>query len=503
MNFVVSLCWVKRGLAKTPTRIQLDNDELKKILESDKKNKKKKLKKESPKASNEDNEREEQEKLSDVDNEDDLLDIKADTIDTLAMFASNKEDDYLIRKDNGDESDDEDFHIKTTDNLIICGQIDKEVCTLNSYVYNDIEHSFYIHHDTILPSIPLCIECLDYDSTLGSEKSVNYVAIGSLNPWIEIWDLDILESLEPEFILGSRKKKKKNIDKKVKIKGHKDAVIDLSWNKINRNVLASCSADKSIILWDLDKLDQALKIGKNPDKFQSIEFHPLEAYSLLGGSFDGTVRLYDCRNPKENFKTWSYESGEIERVLWNHFSPNYFITSTSEGLIYLNDIRVDQPLTSLQAHDSSICGLSFSAKVPNLLVTGSEDEIVKIWDLSDNQFEFVDQKKFNIGSISMCKASPDSDFVFAFAGRESCEPKVWDLRGSRRVRDCFYPRMNITFTKEELDDTQEEKNDENEQEVEDEDTENESSKKEKKKKRKLNKDKNISKKKKKKILNKE
>lgn len=37
----------------------------------------------------------------------------------------------LINK--GEDSDEEDFEIKQTDNLLICGQADKEVCTLNAY----------------------------------------------------------------------------------------------------------------------------------------------------------------------------------------------------------------------------------------------------------------------------------------------------------------------------------------------------------------------------------
>lgn len=106
--------------------------------------------------------------------------------------------------------------------------------------------------------------------------------------------------------------------------GHKKAVIDLAWNKLNRNVLASCSADKSIILWDLDKLKLATKIKDNTEKVQSIKFHPVEAFSLLSGSSDKTVVLYDCRNPKANKKTWNL-TAEIEQVLWNQYEPNHFI----------------------------------------------------------------------------------------------------------------------------------------------------------------------------------
>jgi hypothetical protein len=39
------------------------------------------------------------------------------------------------------------------------------------------------------------------------------VAVGSLNSSIELWDLDLMNGIEPEFVLGSeiKKKKKKNV----------------------------------------------------------------------------------------------------------------------------------------------------------------------------------------------------------------------------------------------------------------------------------------------------
>lgn len=55
----------------------------------------------------------------------------------------------------------------------------------------------------------------------------NYCAIGSMDPVITIWDLDIHNSLEPFVSLGSKGSRKKNIPKS----GHTDAVLDLSWNE--------------------------------------------------------------------------------------------------------------------------------------------------------------------------------------------------------------------------------------------------------------------------------
>jgi WD40 repeat protein len=92
------------------------------------------------------------------------------------------------------------------------------------------------------------------------------------------------------------------------------------------------------VLWDLEELKQAVKIKNHSAKVQSIEFHPVESFSLLSGSSDQTVALYDCRNPKTNKKIWEFEY-EIEEVLWNHKQPNDFLVIFNVVFILADDFN--------------------------------------------------------------------------------------------------------------------------------------------------------------------
>lgn len=83
----------------------------------------------------------------------------------------------------------------------------------------------------------------------------NLAAVGTMEPEIEVWDLDTIDVLEPAAVLGgySRKdaaRKPSRSDDAAKRKfrkgSHKSSVLALAWNPQIQNVLASGSADKTI-----------------------------------------------------------------------------------------------------------------------------------------------------------------------------------------------------------------------------------------------------------------
>lgn len=154
-----------------------------------------------------------------------------------------------------------------------------------------------------------------------------------MSPVIEVWDLDIVNCLEAAFKLGKVGSRKKN----TKPVGHKDAVLDLAWNKNYHHILASASVDKTVLLWDLDEGTPHTKLKVFKDKVQSIKWHFLESQTLLAGSCDKTVRVFDCRSDNAH-QLWELD-GEAERVIWDPMEPFCFLAGTSTGSVQCFDCR--------------------------------------------------------------------------------------------------------------------------------------------------------------------
>ena len=177
--------------------------------------------------------------------------------------------------DDGDDADraldsdeEEDTRIKPSDAILLAAHAEDEYSCLEVYVYDRDEGALFVHHDIALPAFPLALAWMGHppgvsvaaeDVSAANRPSGNFVAVGTFEPGIEIWNLDVLEALTPTATLGGREtpaeakarmnsgsskgKKKKKAKKKKKSAGllpqlrqgsHKDAVLGLSWNPMQR-----------------------------------------------------------------------------------------------------------------------------------------------------------------------------------------------------------------------------------------------------------------------------
>lgn len=189
------------------------------------------------------------------------------------------------------------------------------------------EANIYVHHDILLPALPLSLAWMNMrPAAADAQDKANMVAVGTMDPGIEIWDLDIADQVEPAATLGgygpltaaadeaaelaqqaenssskSAKKKAKAKAKKAAAKAlaerplkpgsHSDAVLGLSWNAEYRNVLASGSADSTVKVWDVSTCSCAHTLSHHSDKVQAVAWNPAESPVLLTGSFDKTTCL--------------------------------------------------------------------------------------------------------------------------------------------------------------------------------------------------------------------
>ncbi|CAG7973497.1 unnamed protein product [Penicillium olsonii] len=376
-------------------------------------------------------------------------------VQSLAYHQPNEADPYLTMNDEDDDEEREELQIMPEDNLLLAGKVEDEVAHLEVYVYEDKADNLYVHHDIMLPGIPLCTEWLDIPVGKNTEGRTqgNFVAVGTMEPDIEIWDLDVVDSMYPNAILGQggqdadKKQKKQKKKSKANDEYHIDAVLALAANRQHRNLLASGSADKTVKLWDLNTATCAKSYSNHKDKVCSLDWHPVESTILLSGSYDRTVVAADMRAPDAQAR-WGVDA-DVEAVRWDPHNTNFFYVTTDAGMVYRYDMRnvpttpaESKPVWSLQAHDSSVSSFDINRIIPGFLVTGSTDKTVKLWNVEDDKPSLVVTRKLEVGKVFSTSFAPDQEvgFRLAVAGSKG-SVQIWDSSTNAGVRRAFVSRI--------------------------------------------------------------
>ncbi|THH15341.1 hypothetical protein EW146_g5125 [Bondarzewia mesenterica] len=415
----------------------------------------------------------------------------------LTYYRDNNEDPYITLKEDDEENEREELEILPTDNLLVVAKTEDDVSQLEIYVYDESEENLYVHHDLMLPNFPLCLEWLDYPPASSSTSTSNntdcmdtsdspprqfgnYIAVGTLDPEIEIWSLDVVEGMYPDMVLGrpdktaahvptplgtGKKKRKKAKHRVATAAHHVDAVLALSWNRTHRNLLASASADRTVKLWDLSRGPAGDSDGAgdeggairsfdkiHKDKVQAVQWNPKEPTVLLTGSYDRTVRVFDTRAPDAG--VGAVVGADVEALRWDPWETHGFYVTLENGLVLNFDARtlptgLNSPSPArftLSAHDGPVSSIDVNPHIRGCIATGGTDKMVKVWNVTDEndggkrQVSLVTSRDLGVGKVFSTAFSPDDPLTLAAAGSKA-KLQVWDVGANFGARKAFGAKL--------------------------------------------------------------
>ncbi|KAM9966732.1 hypothetical protein ACTFIR_006961 [Dictyostelium discoideum] len=370
----------------------------------------------------------------------------------LMFYKDTDSDPYLTNKEEEDIEDIEDVIIRPTDSILVSAIVtgEDDYSHLDIMVYEEECDNLYVHHDIILSSYPLALAWMDQNPINPQEKG-SFMAVGTFEPSIEIWDLDVVDNLIPTVILGGKEedtadpmkkpsaKKRGGKHNKFKEGSHRDGVMSLSWNSHQRNVLASGSSDNTVKVWDITTQQCLNTFTHHKDKVSCLHWNSHEKTALLIGSHDKHVSILDVRAPDSAYK-WSVK-GEVESLSWNPHNPKEFIVGTDDGRLLCYDATLGTaaaPVWSVQASQKgSVSCFSYCPGQVGFFATGSSDHTVKLWNLetSSNKPTLIESKNLGqeIFTLSFFENSP---FLLA-VGSETQRPNVIDTKRFISVQNSF------------------------------------------------------------------
>ncbi|ORY30347.1 WD40-repeat-containing domain protein [Naematelia encephala] len=407
----------------------------------------------------------------------------------LAFYRDNNEDPYITLKEDDDELERDELELRPTDSILITARTTSDLSSLDFHVYDEPEENLYVHHDLMLPSFPLCVEWLDFAGP-SSTKPGSYVAVGTFDPSIEIWDADLIDGLYPTAILGpspslekpeakpkgtGKKKRRQLIQPESNDQHHVQPVLSLSWTPNHRHLLLSGSADGTVKLWDLTR-DSPMPAAKSwgnlhgGDKVQAVEWNKSAQGSgldkaVLSAGYDRVVRVWDSRAADQGIGI--KVASDVETIRWDPWQPHSFYVSLENGLILSYDSRTlssstitpdstalstAKPKYTISAHDGAASALDINPHIRGCIVTGGMDKTLKIWNVTDEETEDVQGRKreismvasrdLGLGKVFTAKFSPDPETPLTLAaGGSKAIVQIWDVASNAGARKAFAQRL--------------------------------------------------------------
>ncbi|KAF8922131.1 glutamate-rich WD repeat containing [Mucidula mucida] len=190
---------------------------------------------------------------------------------------------------------------------------------------------------------------------------------------------------------------------------HTSSVEDIQWSPSEPTVFASCSADRTIQVWDVrakGRKSIAGVDGAHDSDVNVISWNRSNQYLLLSGGDEGGLKTWDLRNVKKRGST----------------GPD------------------DAPLASFNWHNGPITSVEWHPTEDSIFAASGEDDQVTLWDLG------VEQDEDEMGMNTTAEKDVPPQLLFVHQGQQHVKEVHWHPQMPGTVLSTAYDGFNIFKT---------------------------------------------------------
>ncbi|KAG8965172.1 Histone acetyltransferase type B subunit 2 [Tulasnella sp. 419] len=214
----------------------------------------------------------------------------------------------------------------------------------------------------------------------------------------------------------------------------------------NPDLIATKSTSGSVFIFDRTKHPSQPDKGKEsvckPDielvgqvkEGFGLDWSPVRTGHILGASEDMTICQWDLNSYAkgnttiEPLNVYTGHSSVVGDVSW-HFSSDYAFASVGDDRQLMiwdtRDHDRSKPKQKIEAHEKEILTVAFSPSNDNLLITGSSDNTIALWDTRSLNHK-LHSFHAHTDEVLQLAWSPSHETIFASASADR-RINVWDI----------------------------------------------------------------------------